>query len=71
VELVIADKITDNETHIFSKYEGEITEQDGNIVTYKIQRLPVKAGTFNYSIRVFVKNELLPYRQDLPLVKWI
>jgi hypothetical protein len=28
-------------------------------------------GTFTYGLRVFAKNEMLPHRQDFPVLKWI
>jgi hypothetical protein len=34
--------------------------------------LPITyAGIINYTFRIFPTNEMLPNRQDLPLVKWI
>jgi phosphorylase/glycogen(starch) synthase len=47
-----------------------VTEKDG-VAEYEIQ-LPIsRAGVFNFAFRVFPKHELLPHRQDLPLIKWI
>ncbi len=38
---------------------------------YSVDVPVVNAGTFNYGFRVFPKHELMPHRQDFPLVKWI
>jgi hypothetical protein len=38
---------------------------------YRLRLSPTKPGTFNYGIRIYPKNKLLPHRQDLNLLKWI
>jgi phosphorylase/glycogen(starch) synthase len=38
---------------------------------YKAEVAIKQPGTFNYGIRIFAKNNNLPHRQDLNLVKWI
>jgi glycogen phosphorylase/synthase len=71
VELVVADKITNGKVRLFSKYSAELSKLEGNIASYIVERTPVKPGSFNYSVRIFAKNNLLPYQQDFPLVKWV
>lgn len=71
VELVVADKIINGKVSIFSKYTAELKKMDGTIASYYLERSPIKPGTFNYSVRIFAKNELLPYPEDFPLVKWV
>jgi hypothetical protein len=43
----------------------------GDKAHYKAKIIIDQPGTFGYGIRIFPKNEYLPHRQDISLVKWL
>jgi hypothetical protein len=45
-------------------------EMDG-VAVYKCEIQVPKSGVVNFAFRVFPQHELLPHRQDFPLLKWI
>jgi hypothetical protein len=67
VELVI----TENGERLISVHEFTLDNASIDKVQYKAKVIIEQPGTFNYGIRIFPKNELLPHRQDINLVKWI
>lgn len=71
MEILIADKINDVIDKVSLKHEMEIVESGDGWARYYISLPVYQAGVFNYTFRIFPKNEMLPNRQDLPLVKWI
>lgn len=71
VEILFADKINDEIKEISFKSEMTLVESGEGWAKYYIIIPILKAGVFNYTFRIFPKNEMLPNRQDLPLVKWI
>ena len=70
VELVIA-KIINEQVHIKSIHELEILNKRNKQVTYKTLVTASFSGTYKYGFRISPKNELLLYKRDMPLVKWI
>ena len=54
-----------------SVMELKVTETNGTTATYKTNSIFENAGHYKIAIRMYVKNEELPHRQDLCLVKWI
>ncbi len=73
VELVIRDfEKSDNGTHHKTyTQEFDAVHSENTRHTYKTKVTPVRAGSFDYGIRVFPKYPHLPHRQDFSLVKWI
>jgi glycogen phosphorylase/synthase len=67
VELVI----TESGERMISTHEFTVDQASIDKVQYKAQVVIEQPGTFNYGIRIFPKNEWLPHRQDINLVKWI
>jgi glycogen phosphorylase/synthase len=51
--------------------EFTVVHLKGQEVTYECILRMEQTGTFDYSFRIFPKNENLPHRQDFDLVKWI
>lgn len=72
VEIVIAEMIeSENQVNLVHKQEFKILEIKEKIVTYQVDIVPTKAGSYDFGIRIFPKSPELPHRQDLNFVKWI
>lgn len=67
VELVL----TENGERIISIHEFKLEKTDADKAYYKAEISVNQPGTFSYGIRLFPKNENLPHRQDMGLIKWI
>ncbi|MFO7657623.1 MAG: alpha-glucan family phosphorylase [Bacteroidales bacterium] len=67
VELVI----TENSERLISAYEFTLENYEVDRAFYKLKVAVNQPGTFTYGIRIFPKNPLLAYRQDIPLTRWI
>jgi phosphorylase/glycogen(starch) synthase len=67
VELVL----TENGERLISVQEFTLDKASVDNVTYNASISINQPGTFSYGIRIFPKNENLPHRQDINLVKWI
>lgn len=70
VEIVITDAIANGSTKIFEKYPAELVSVRNKIAKFTISGAPKKPGFYNYAIRIYAKNELLPYKHDSGLVMW-
>lgn len=53
------------------KYQMEISEKVGNTVKYNLSEIIQNPGVFDIAIRVRPNDDLMPYIQDLSLVKYI
>ncbi|MDR0368406.1 MAG: alpha-glucan family phosphorylase [Bacteroidales bacterium] len=71
VEVIISEHTDKSSSVISEKYTATLTTVERNIATYTVVGTPQRSGMYNYAIRIFAKNELLPYPQDSHLVKWI
>lgn len=71
IEVLFADKVNDVINGVIVKYEMELVDSGDDWVRYYIDLPVYQAGVFNYTFRIFPKNDMLPNRQDLALVKWI
>jgi hypothetical protein len=67
VELVV----TESGERLVSTYEFKLDKASLDKAVFKANVTIHQPGTFNYGIRIFPKNENLPHRQDVNLVKWI
>jgi glucan phosphorylase len=67
VELVI----TENGERLISTHELSLDKSFVDNALYKAAITIKQPGTFHYGIRIYPKNENLPHRQDVNLVKWI
>ncbi|MBN2894081.1 MAG: alpha-glucan family phosphorylase [Bacteroidales bacterium] len=70
VELLIVEE-DDGNVKILQKQEMNLVTYENNIATYALEVKPARPGIYKYSFRAYPKNELLPHRQDFPLVLWI
>jgi len=57
--------------HIREKVTFECVEFVDGKAKYQASVLPERTGMYQVATRVFPKNDLLPHRQDFPLVKWL
>jgi glycogen phosphorylase/synthase len=67
VELVI----TENGERLISKHEFTLDHSTADNAHFSVKVSIHQPGTFSYGIRIFPKNENLPHRQDINLVRWI
>jgi phosphorylase/glycogen(starch) synthase len=70
VEIVITNAVKNGTTHIYQKYPAKLVSVENKIAKYTIQGAAQKPGFYNYAIRIFAKNNLLPYQHDSGLVMW-
>lgn len=71
IELLIADKDNDVISKLIRVDRLQLVDAGEGWARYYIS-LPIgRAGVFNYTFRIFPTNEMLPHRQDMPLMKWI
>lgn len=71
VEVVFGQKEMDEVKEIIDKQELKIVKIDKSVVTYSCEIFATRSGVFDFAFRIFPKHELLPNRQDFPLLKWI
>ncbi len=67
VELVI----TENGQEFISRELFNLVKYDAGKAYYEADISINQPGTFTYGLRVFAKNDMLPHRQDFPVLKWI
>jgi glycogen phosphorylase/synthase len=67
VELVV----TENGERLISKHEFTLDKATGDKAYFSSKVSIEQPGTFTYGIRIFPKNDNLPHRQDMNLVRWI
>lgn len=70
VEVIVTDATTNGFTKIYAIHQAELVEVKNKIARYIVNSAPKKPGFYNYAIRVYAKNDLLPYKQDSGLVLW-
>lgn len=71
IELLVADKVNDVINKLIRVDRLQLVDAGEGWARYYISLSIGRAGVFNYTFRIFPTNEMLPHRQDLPLVKWI
>ena len=70
VELVVY-SFEDNNMKFKRAIPMEITEENGDILTFSQTSTLKDAGEYRFAFRVFPNNSELPHRQDFAYVKWI
>lgn len=70
VELVVY-SFEDNNMKFKRALPMEITEENGDILTFSQTSTLKDAGEYRFAFRVFPNNPELPHRQDFAYVKWI
>jgi alpha-glucan phosphorylase-like protein len=70
VEIVISEK--QKEKNVFvERHEFNVEKVEEDIATYQLELTIMNPGSYNYGIRVFPKNSLLPHRMDFRHLHWI
>lgn len=67
VELIV----TENGERLISTHAFQLDKSSSDKAEYTASITINQPGTFNYGIRIYPKNQHLPHRQDINLVKWI
>ena len=71
VELVVAKQMVGQQAPDVLRTEKlQLVNVEGSHATYALDVVPVHTGAFDIALRVYPKNENLPYRMDFALVKW-
>ncbi len=70
VEMVLY-RESDGKPRFYKALPLDVIAEDGDVVTYRINRPIRYSGMFRYSFRVYPWNNNLPHRQDFAYVKWI
>lgn len=70
VEIIITDSTDKIKANILAKYPAKLVEINNKIARYVVNGAPRKPGFYNYAVRIFAKNDLLPYPQDSGLIMW-
>ena len=70
VELVVGES-RDDRFQILEQIPYNLISEDDGLLTYELQYEPVMPGIFELSTRIFIRNDHVPYRSDLPFVRWI
>ena len=71
LEVAFFRRLSESELELQFKEELALVKAKDGIATYHCKVDPQMAGVYEYGFRMFPKHELLPHRQDLPLVEWI
>ena len=67
VELIISE----NYHNLIERMEFSLTKIEDGVATFDLEASIDRPGTFQYGVRLFPKNEMLPHRLDFALLKWI
>lgn len=71
LELVITENEGSQTPRLITAIELKPESCEGSVCCYKHRLHPYHPGSFNYSFRLFPKNENLPHRQDFRYIRWI
>ena len=71
VEIVVAKQMVGQQApDVLLTEQLSLVNTEGNVATYALDFAPNRTGAFDIALRVYPKNEKLPYRMDFALVKW-
>lgn len=71
LEAVFFKRISDTELELRFHRDLKVSGSDGQVVTFSGEILPQISGVYEYGFRLYPRHELIPHKQDLPLVKWL
>ncbi|MBS4057637.1 MAG: alpha-glucan family phosphorylase [Bacteroidales bacterium] len=71
IELLVGRKLHDRIDELVFKEELYVVSSGEGWVRYRVDVPLYRAGVYDYTFRIFPKNEQLPHRMDFPLLKWI
>ena len=70
-EIIMGNKVDGEVRKISFKYELALVKSNIGKANFKCEFPLEHTGVYDYAFRIFPKNELLRYRMDFPLLKWI
>ena len=70
LEIVVTENGTD-EHEMIDAIEFEVEKTENGVTTYALSLNIETPGAYNYALRLYPKNELLPHRQDFTYLRWI
>lgn len=71
IEVLIVKRDPHTKTQIIHKEQLHITERENGVITYEASMPAFRAGVFDFAFRMFPCHDLMPHRQDFPLIKWL
>ncbi len=71
MELVFATGSDNNNMKIVNSEPFSLVKTEGCISTYTVSLGLNFPGVFKFGVRIYPANNLLPHKQDFPLLKWI
>ena len=71
VEMLFTTTDRKGRMHIQDKCEFKMVEAGDGVARYAASILPERTGMYQVATRIYPKNDLLPHKQDFPLVKWL
>lgn len=71
VEILLGRKNDDGNEELMFVFNLKLSKETDNTAIFKREIPITMAGIYDFTFRVYPKNELLPHRMDFPLVKWI
>ena len=71
VEMVWACQDAKGDYHVRDCFAFEFVGSGDGTAVYRCRMVPDATGVYYLSARVFAKNDLLPHRQDIELVRWL
>jgi glycogen phosphorylase/synthase len=71
LEMVYTDASDEEMSKIMGIKEFLVSKHEGSKVFYTMKHKLKLPGVFNFGIRMYPKNDNLPYKQDLGLVRWL
>jgi phosphorylase/glycogen(starch) synthase len=71
LEMVIAEATDDEFPKLIHVAPFTVVKKEGSIVDYRLSYELNLPGIYKFGLRLYPINDLLPYKQDFNLVKWI
>ena len=71
VEMIFTSMDAKGNHHIQEVAPFELTSFENGIATFRVTVLPERTGMYQVGTRIYPKNDLLPHRQDFPVVRWL
>ena len=71
VEMIFTSTDAKGNHHIQEVAPFELVSFENGIATFRVTVLPERTGMYQVGTRIYPKNDLLPHRQDFPVVRWL
>jgi len=71
LEMVIAEATDEEFPTILHIEPFTVVKKEGSTIEYQLNYELNLPGMFNFGLRLYPKNELLPFKQDFNLVRWL